>query len=228
MALSCCCTCVVFSIPANHSSHRPVVDGSAELWVSLAVPVPVNCTQSVKLKSCPPDRMARRRNAGHGWLCPPSSGFEPWLRPIAGAVDNQHFRAIPQTVQAGRRQERVEKDIGPLVRGAVAGQDDAALLVAPVDNVVQVAGRWRLERLEPEIVQHQQVRPQIGLQPAFPGAIGAATVEVLKQLGHGGEEGVKALSARLVNQCLGERGILLTFRMGLSVTASICHRAILR
>ena len=45
--------------------------------------------------------------------------------------------------------------------------------------------------------------PEIVCQ-SIPGIVGAPTVEMLEHLGHGGEEGVKALAARFMHEGLGE------------------------
>lgn len=125
---------------------------------------------------------------------------------VAGAGHHNDFGPVAEAVKTGRGQERIEKDFGPLCWGAITGQNDTALFIASVDDIVEVTRRRRLQGLETEIIEDKQVGTKIALQATLEGAIGAATVEMLKHPGDGGEVGIKALAARLVDQCLGEMG----------------------
>ena len=54
------------------------------------------------------------------------------------AGDDDHLGVVGQAVEPGRGEQRVAKEVGPLGRRTVAGEHDAALLVALVDDVVEV------------------------------------------------------------------------------------------
>jgi hypothetical protein len=60
---------------------------------------------------------------------------------IAGAGDDHHLRVVGQTIQASRGQERIAEQLGPFLEGTVAGQQDAALLIPAIDDVLEVLGR---------------------------------------------------------------------------------------
>ena len=56
-----------------------------------------------------------------------------------------------------------------------------------------------MEWLQAKIIEHQQVRAEIGLEAPLKGAIGAAAIERLEQLCGRGEEGIEPLSARFMD-----------------------------
>ncbi len=59
-----------------------------------------------------------------------------------------------------------------------------------------------MERLEAEVIQHQQIRAQEGLKAAFVTAIRASAVELAQQFVGIGEEHIVALATRFVRQRL--------------------------
>ena len=85
-----------------------------------------------------------------------------------------------QAIQARRSQEGIAKQVGPLSGGAIAGQQNAPTLIALVDQVVQVFWRGRLQRLQPEVIQYQQVGTQTGSKTPLVTAI-RASVEMAQQ-----------------------------------------------
>ena len=97
-----------------------------------------------------------------------------------GAADDEHLGPIQEPVEARGGQQRVEEQIGPLIGSAVGGQQDAAVLVALVDDIVQIFWAGLLKRLEAEVIQDQQIRTQVERDPPFPGPIRPAAVEVLE------------------------------------------------
>jgi len=127
--------------------------------------------------------------------------------PVAGAGDEKRMGVVRQAVQAGRGQQRVSKQVGPLGGCAVTGKQDTPALVALVDDVIQVFRRGRLERLEPEIVQDQEVRAEIDLQAAVQGAVGPAAVDEAQHAVRVGKENVVASPAGLVGQGLRQMGL---------------------
>jgi hypothetical protein len=68
--------------------------------------------------------------------------------PEAVAGDDEDVSAMTQAVQACGGQQGISKEIRPLFRGAVAGEHNAALLVALVDDVVKVFGSWGMHGFE--------------------------------------------------------------------------------
>ena len=128
------------------------------------------------------------------------------LSAVAGAADDDHFGAIQQAVKPGRGQERIQEQVGPLIGGAVAGEQDAAALVALVNHIIQVFGARRLDRFETEIIQDEQIGAQVVAQPALPGAICPATVEVLEHFLDAHEKHIKALAGGFLTKRLSQMG----------------------
>jgi hypothetical protein len=73
---------------------------------------------------------------------------------------------------------------------------------ALVDDLVEVLGARRRERLQSKVVQDEQVRPHVGQQPPLAGAVGAAAMEVAKHPGSGDEHDVEAAPAGFVAEGL--------------------------
>ncbi|MDY7029658.1 MAG: hypothetical protein SVR04_15310 [Spirochaetota bacterium] len=74
------------------------------------------------------------------------------------------------------------EQVGSLLQGAVTGEHNATLLVPFFDDIVEVLRGRRVQRLEPEVVQHRQVRAEVGLEVPLQGAISAAAVDVLEEV----------------------------------------------
>ena len=79
----------------------------------------------------------------------------------AVAGEDEDLGAVGQSVEARRGQEWIAEEVRPLGGRTVAGQQEAALLVALVDDIVEVFWRRGLERLETKVVQKEQVRAQV-------------------------------------------------------------------
>lgn len=79
-------------------------------------------------------------------------------------------------------------------------------IVSLVDDVIQVAGCRRLQRLEAEIIQDQQVGAEIALQTSVIGAVGTSAIEMLEHLVDGSEEGIEALTTCFMDKRLGQMG----------------------
>lgn len=126
------------------------------------------------------------------------------LRTKTGASDNDHLRPMKKTIQAGARQERVPKKVGPLSRGAITGEQDAALLIALSDDVVEVLWRGWSQRFETKIVNDQQIGTQVGGQATVKGIIRAPAVEMLKHLVGINQQHIEALLTCFVSQRLAE------------------------
>jgi hypothetical protein len=61
----------------------------------------------------------------------------------AAAGDDDRVGPMGQAIQASRGKQRIAEQLQLLLRGAVAGEQDAAALVPLVDDVVEVLGRRR-------------------------------------------------------------------------------------
>ena len=75
----------------------------------------------------------------------------PSLRTLsseAASGDDDRVGPVGQAIQASRGKQRIAEQLRPLLRGTVAGEQDAAALVPLVDDVVEVLGRRRTERFE--------------------------------------------------------------------------------
>ena len=84
------------------------------------------------------------------------------------------------------------------------GEQDAAPLIALVDNVVEVLGAGRQDRLEAKVVEDQELWLQVRVQAAGVGAIGATAVEMQEHLVCAGKQHIVAAAAGFVPQRLRE------------------------
>jgi hypothetical protein len=119
-------------------------------------------------------------------------------RPKAAARDHHRLGVMRQPVQPGRGEQRIAEQVWPLGWRTVTGQEDAANFVPFINHVIEIGGRRVAAWLEPEIVEHEQVRPQIHSEPLFPGAVGAATMDVLQHFVGVDEQHLKPLPTRFV------------------------------
>ena len=74
------------------------------------------------------------------------------------------------------------EEVRPFGRSSIAGQQNAATLIALVNNIIQVLRRRRRQGLEPKVIQDEQVWAQIDVESAFPRTIGPTAVEMLQHL----------------------------------------------
>lgn len=74
---------------------------------------------------------------------------------VTASVDDDHVSIVSKTVQPCGSQERRIEEIRPFREIAVAGQQNTATLIAPADHIVEVLRGRRVQRLEPEVIQHQ-------------------------------------------------------------------------
>ena len=122
------------------------------------------------------------------------------LGPETGAGDDDDVGLVGQAIQTCRGQQGGSEQVGPLLQGAVTGEHNATPLVPLVDDVVEVLGGRRVQRLEPEVVQHQQVRAEVGLEAPLQGAISAAAVDVLEHAVGIDEQGRMTLGEKPTGQ----------------------------
>ena len=122
----------------------------------------------------------------------------------AGAGNDDNCGAMRQTVKTGRSEQGIAEESRPFGRRPVAGQHDAALLIAFIDDVIEIFWARRGQRLEAKVIQDEQVWTQIALQAPFEGVVGATAIDLLQHLVGVDEEHVKALSTGFMGQGLGE------------------------
>ena len=148
--------------------------------------------------------MVGQRGASFSRVVPLGRRSAPAFGPEAVAGDDDLVGVVRQPIQRGRGEERALEQVRPLGEGAVAGDDERALLVALVDDLVEVLGSGRVQGLEPEVVEDEQVGADVGGQAALVGAVGAAAVEVRQHPRGRDEQDVEATTAGLVTERLGE------------------------
>ncbi len=102
----------------------------------------------------------------------------------------------------------IVEELGPLAGSAVAGEQNALLLVALGDDVVDVSRPVRARKwLEPEVVDHEQVGFEVGGEATLDGVVCAAGVEMSEHLVGVGEEDVEALARGFVRKGLRDVGL---------------------
>ena len=129
------------------------------------------------------------------------------MSPVAAPLDDEDVSTMGQSVQACRSEQRLLEKVRPLCEVAVAGEEDAAALVALADDVVEVLGGGRAQGLEPEVVEDEEVGTEVALQTSFEGAIGPSPIEVGQHLVGVEKEDIEALAASLVGQGVGQVGL---------------------
>ena len=73
------------------------------------------------------------------------------LGPETGAGDDDDMGLVGQAIQTCRGQQGGSEQVGPLLQGTVTGEHNATPLVPLVDDVVEVLGGRRVQRLEPVV-----------------------------------------------------------------------------
>src|SRR5206468_12915739 len=82
--------------------------------------------------------------------------------------------------------------------------ESRAALIPFVDDVVEILGARRAQRLEPEVVEDQQVGARVPSEAGLARPVGAAAGEVGKHLVGGDEEDFVAAAAGFVGERLRE------------------------
>src|SRR2546428_688706 len=95
---------------------------------------------------------------------------------LAGDLDE--VRAVGQAIERGRGQQRLAEEVSPLRAIAIAREHDGAALVPLVDDVVEILGPRRPQRLESEVVEDEQVGARGPRQALLAGAARAPAGEV--------------------------------------------------
>ena len=139
------------------------------------------------------------REFTHGLLY----GLTP-LGPETAAGDHQGLGMRRQPIQSSGGQEWMAKKVRPLRGRAMTGDEHAAHFVAFIDHIVEIRGGEIDQGLQPEVIQHEQLRAQIAAQPFHPGAIRSAPMEMLEHRVGIDEQHNKTLPARFMGEGLGE------------------------
>jgi hypothetical protein len=126
------------------------------------------------------------------------------LGAVAPPRQDQRLRPMCQAIQSGGGEQGIPKQLRPLRRRSVARNHNAADLVAFVNHVIEVGGRRSGEGLEPEIIQDEEVGPDIGGQAALKGIVSPSPMQVRQHLVGGDKEHVEALPTGFVRKRLGK------------------------
>ena len=76
-------------------------------------------------------------------------------RSETGTRGDEDFGVMQKPVEARACQQRIAEEIRPLGGDTVAGEHNAALFVARIDDFVKVLRPRRLKGAETEIIKHQ-------------------------------------------------------------------------
>ena len=85
---------------------------------------------------------------------------------------------------------------------SIRGQKDRAALIALVDDIVEILGPGRAQRLEPEVVEDEEIGAGIASEAGLARPVGATAGEVGEHLVSGDEEDLVAAAAGLVGESL--------------------------
>jgi len=90
------------------------------------------------------------------------SGFKRAFHAIALALDEDRFGMVEKAVKNGRSQGGiVVKDLRPLSKGAVRGNDNGTPFVAEADDLEEQICAAFVDGQEPELVQTEQGRSEV-------------------------------------------------------------------
>jgi hypothetical protein len=120
----------------------------------------------------------------------------------AVTANNDNLSPVTEPINAGRGEQGIAKEGRPFAGRTVGGQQNTALFITRVDDIVQIAGGRGLKGLEAKVIEDQQVWPQVGFEATLPRIIGAAAVQMLEQLVDVNEDHVKALPTGSLGQGL--------------------------
>jgi hypothetical protein len=119
-----------------------------------------------------------------------------------GPVISTKWGPVGQPIERGRGEQRLAEEVRPLGPVAVRGQQNGGLLIAFVDDVVEVLGAGRAEGLQAEIVKDQQGGAGVAGEAVLVGAVGAAPGEVAEHLVGGHAEDLIAAATGFVGEGL--------------------------
>ena len=100
---------------------------------------------------------------------------------VTVTANDQGVGVMSQTIEGSAGKQVVVEGLGPLLKGAITGNDQRACFVPVADDLVQVLGSLRGEGMQPKVIQDEQVGSQDPAQQAGVGAIGPGSVEIGQQ-----------------------------------------------
>ncbi len=96
---------------------------------------------------------------------------------------------MSEAIEGGAGQQVVAKDLGPLLEGAIAGDDQGAGLVPVGNDVVQILSGLRGQGLQAKVIKNEQVHGQEFGQEAAVSTAGPGGVQIGEEtLGAPGED----------------------------------------
>src|SRR6266567_2833687 len=116
-------------------------------------------------------------HAGDGWFLAP---------PVGLAFDDQLVGGGDEPVDGGLGEQRVGHHGQPFLGGAVGGHHGGGPLVAFDAELVEVGGLGRIQGLEREVVEDQQLDSGEAAHLVVQGVVEAGCFEPFEQLGGGG------------------------------------------
>ena len=84
---------------------------------------------------------------------------------IAFAADDHAIAMVRETIQSCAGEQRIVEYLWPFFEGAVAGDNDGAALIAFADDLVQILGSLGRDRMQAEVIQHQEIDGQQAVRP---------------------------------------------------------------
>jgi len=123
---------------------------------------------------------------------------------IAGPGDDEHVSAMRQPIQPGGREQWIGEPGRPFGRRTITGQQNRAVLIAFVDDVIEILrGRW-LHRFEAEVINDQKIGPGIAGEAFVVGAIGTPSMEVAQHFVSVGEDDIETAPTSFVSKPVSE------------------------
>src|SRR5712691_3256666 len=116
------------------------------------------------------------------------AGLEFVLQPEGVAPDVDRDRMVQHPVEDRRRDHRVAEDVTPAPKTLVACQDEGAPLVAPADELKEEIGAGPVDRQIADLVDDEQARDGIQLEPLVQAPLGRGLGERGDQAGRRREE----------------------------------------
>ena len=111
---------------------------------------------------------------------------------------------MSQAIQGGVGHHRVWEKGDPVLRGAIACDDDRRLEVSFCYDFVEVLSLGWAEGRESEVIDYEELWSQVFFNSLFPGVICSCGEQEAKEFCGLGKEHIVALSAGLMAQCMGE------------------------
>jgi len=127
-----------------------------------------------------------RRDAGFfALLCLPASSFLRFLSAVGVALDLEDLGGVHEPVDECGGAARVGEHFVPLAEGAVGGQHDRLVAMAPGDDLEEEVAMAGAECEVADLVEHEHGRARVATQPASQSMRGFLGSEVVEHLARG-------------------------------------------